>query len=184
MPRLDITSNQIERTTNRITSVDDNFGDISIWTDEKYPTAAALQKVLSNGVDQSGLVQNALTQLIQLKNRLDSFETDIAEVKTDIAEVKNRIENETAKTVTYVVPVANSWDMDYGYYSQTIHVPGILATDNPVADIMPGEDNATNLLYSDAMCKVFRITTEDNSITVWATEAISTEFAIQLKVVR
>ena len=89
-----------------------------------------------------------------------------------------------ATTETYTATVANTWTADGDHFYQDIAVNGIQAEDNPVVDINPGTDNAANKLYSEAICKVFRITTAANSIRVWATESVSTAFPIQLKVVR
>ena len=87
-------------------------------------------------------------------------------------------------TVTYLATVTATWSTSGDYFYQDISVPGILETDNPIVDIVPGEDNAANVVYSENMCKVFRITTFADSIRVWATEAIASAFPIQLKVVR
>ena len=85
---------------------------------------------------------------------------------------------------TYTATVTTGWTSSGGYFYQDIAVSGILAADNPVVDILPGDDNALNIKYSALICKVFRITTSANSIRVWATEAITTAFPIQMKVVR
>lgn len=85
---------------------------------------------------------------------------------------------------TFTATVTNTWTEDGGWFYQDISVPGMLETDDPVVDILPGSDNEANLLYSEAICRVFRIATAANSIRVWATEAISTAFPIRLKVVR
>lgn len=89
-----------------------------------------------------------------------------------------------ATTVTLTATVPTSWTASGSYFYKDVTVNGILATDNPVVDIYPGSDNAANVLYSESICKVFRITTSANSIRLWATEAIGTAFPIQIKVVR
>lgn len=89
-----------------------------------------------------------------------------------------------ATTVTYNATVATSWTESEGCYYQDITVTGILETDNPIVDIMSGNDNSSNKLYNKAIGKVFRIVTYDNKIRVYATEAIDIAFPIQLKVVR
>jgi hypothetical protein len=89
-----------------------------------------------------------------------------------------------ARVVTYNATVTTSWTASGDYYYQDITVSGILATDNPIVDIVSGSDNAANVQYSDAICKVFRITTSANSIRVWATEKPAIAIPIQLKVVR
>ena len=89
-----------------------------------------------------------------------------------------------AATATYTATVTNTWTASGDYFYQDIAVNGILATDNPLADIVLGSDSATNETYLDAFYRVLRITTSANSIRVWATKAIETAFSIQLKVVR
>ena len=90
----------------------------------------------------------------------------------------------TGRHVTFNATVTTNWTQDGDYFYQDIAVSGILETDSPVVDIVTGSDNATNIQYSESICKVFRITTSENSIRVWATEAIAAEFPIQLKAVR
>ena len=89
-----------------------------------------------------------------------------------------------ATTETYTVTVPTAWVQSGNFYYQDIAVEGVLEADNPVVDILPGEDNDANILYSEAMAKVLHITTAENSIRVWAKEAINIAFPIQLKVVR
>lgn len=89
-----------------------------------------------------------------------------------------------ATTDTYYATVTATWTADGDYFYQDIAVAGIFNDDNPIVDIAPGEDNAANVVYGECICKVFRITTFDGSIRVWATEEISTAFPIQLKAVR
>ena len=105
------------------------------------------------------------------------------EAKSDAADARSLAESK-ATTVTVAVTVGTGWTKEGSCYYKDVDAPGIDATDNPIVDINPGSDNAANVLYSEAMCKVFRITTSENSIRVWATEAIATAFPIQLKVVR
>jgi hypothetical protein len=80
--------------------------------------------------------------------------------------------------------VTTAWKASGNYFYQDITISGILATDAPIVDINPGSDNAANALYSESICKVFRITTSANNIRVWATERITSAFPIRLKVVR
>ena len=89
-----------------------------------------------------------------------------------------------ATKIVYTTTISTNWIADGDYFYQDIAVDGIQEDDDPDMDILPSDDNATNILYSEAICKVFRTTTFDNSIRVWATEAISTAFSIRLKVVR
>ena len=88
-------------------------------------------------------------------------------------------------TGTATATVTTNWiNTADGYYYQDIAIDGMFSDDNPIVDVLPGEDNAANVIYSECICKVFRITAYDDMVRVWATEEISTAFPIQLKVVR
>ena len=92
-----------------------------------------------------------------------------------------------ARTETYTVSVPTSWTADStnGGYYQTVYVSGILATDNPIVDVVLGSNIDTNKQAIEAWGQITRITTAANSITLYANEsAPTTEFNIQLKVVR
>ena len=88
----------------------------------------------------------------------------------------------TTTTLTATVPV--SWTASGNYYYQQVSVAGMLATDNPVADILPGSDNAANKLYAEAWAKVQSIDTQDGAVKLWCTAAPTTAFPVQFKVVR
>lgn len=112
-------------------------------------------------------------------------EGSLIRVLIDTVNVRATIINHAAAVTTkYIATVTTSWIADENYFFQDIDVSGILETDDPIVDILCGSDNDANILYSESICKVFRITTDTNNIRVWATEAISTAFPIQLKVVR
>lgn len=88
----------------------------------------------------------------------------------------------TALTLTCTVPV--SWTASGSYYTQTVAVTGMLETDNPVADILPGSDNDANKLYAEAWGKVQSIDTLDGAVKLWCTSKPGTAFPVQFKVVR
>ena len=88
----------------------------------------------------------------------------------------------TTTTLTATIPV--SWTASGGYYYQQVPVPGMLETDNPIADILPGSDNAANKLYAEAWGKVQSIDTLDGAVRLWCTAAPTTAFPVQFKVVR
>ncbi len=87
-----------------------------------------------------------------------------------------------AKTVTYTATVGTAWTAKTGYVQQTITVNGILATDNPIIDLVTS--TADFAAQQEAWGKVFKVTTAANSITLYASEATTTAISIQLKVVR
>lgn len=89
-----------------------------------------------------------------------------------------------AKTVTLTCTMPVSWTASGSYFYQQVSVPGMLAADNPVADILPGTDNDANKLYAEAWGKVQSITTLAGKVTIWCTEAPTVAFPVQFKVVR
>lgn len=92
-----------------------------------------------------------------------------------------------AKTAKFTVSVGTSWteDTTNGGYYQTVAVSGILASDDPIADVVLGTDVDANAAYLEAWGNVTRITTAANSVTLWANDAApATAFTVKLKVVR
>lgn len=87
----------------------------------------------------------------------------------------------------YTVSVPTSWTADStnGGYKNTVTASGILATDNPIYDVVLGTDTAANALYLEAFALVTRLTTANNSITLWANgEAPTNAFTVKLVVMR
>ena len=90
-----------------------------------------------------------------------------------------------AETVTYSATVSESdWTESNGYYYQDITVDGILSTDDPIFGIDPVDDNSMNVTNFGNAGKIFRITTSDGSVRLWAKSEITTALPIRLKVVR
>lgn len=88
-----------------------------------------------------------------------------------------------ATTDTYYAAILDNWIDGEGYFYQTIAISGICEDDNPIVDIC-AVDVEAGILYSKEMCKVFRISTWDGVIHVYATEPTNVAIPIQLKVVR
>ncbi len=94
--------------------------------------------------------------------------------------------DEKASTETYTVEVTTDWLEDgNGGYLQMVELDGILATDNPIPDVVMGDDVAANELYAKAWSCITRIVTDDDMVNLYANkEAPTTAFTMQLKVVR
>ena len=92
--------------------------------------------------------------------------------------------NTKATTVTYTGTVSTTWTGSSAPYTQTITISGILATDNPIIDVVLSSTWATAILQSEEWTKIQRIVTSANTLTVYATEATTTAIPIQVKVVR
>ena len=124
-----------------------------------------------------------------MNTAVDTHNTDTT-AHSDIRQAANAAQaaaNSKASTITYSVSVPLAWaeDSANGGYYQTVSVSGILASDNPIADIVLGTDIAANAEYLSAWALVTRITTAADSITLYANgEAPATAFTMQLKAVR
>lgn len=114
---------------------------------------------------------------------LSAIENSIKTV-SDATKTAQATADSKASTETYTATVKTAWTADGGYYYQDIDIDGVLESDNPVVDILPGTDNEANEIYKNCIGGLLRITTFDNKVRVWATVALDTSFPIQLKVVR
>ena len=87
----------------------------------------------------------------------------------------------------YTVSVPLSWQNhgSNGGYRQTINVGAMRSTDNPIYDVVLGEDVAANAMYINAFNCVTRLTTDNGSITLWANnEKPTSAFTLRLQVMR
>ena len=66
-----------------------------------------------------------------------------------------------------------------------LSVPGILASDNPIIDLVAdGTSLDTAKAQIEDYCKIFKITTKDGGIVVYATGLTSVELPILIRVDR
>ncbi len=89
-----------------------------------------------------------------------------------------------AVTTTLTATIPTGWTASGAYYYKDVSVPGMLATDNPIADILPGSDNAANKLYAEAWSKVQSGEPMNGTVRLWATSAPTTSFPLQFKITR
>ncbi|WP_397357050.1 carbohydrate-binding protein, partial [Oscillibacter sp.] len=90
--------------------------------------------------------------------------------------------NGKANTVTLTATVPVAWTASGNFFYQNVSVPGVLATDNPIADILMGGDPEANKLYAEAWGKVLQAITYDGGVQIWCTEAPTVAFPVQFKV--
>lgn len=130
-----------------------------------------------------------------VSGQINTHNTDAtahSDIRTAVSEAASAaanalsVANSKATTVTYTVSVDTTWtENSAGGYYKTVPVSGMLESDNPIADVILGADVEANALYLEAWGCVTRITTAENSITLYANgDAPSAAFDIQLKVVR
>lgn len=90
---------------------------------------------------------------------------------------------ETFATVkSYTVTVGTSWSGSSAPYKQNITVSGMLATDEPIVDLITSTSGYETEMAEFA--KIFKIVASANKITVYATEKTTNSIQIKLKVVR
>lgn len=89
-----------------------------------------------------------------------------------------------ATTATYSAVVDTTWTASGSIFVKTVSVPGILATDDPIADVLVGDDSAANEAYKTAWALVDRITTSAGSVTLYASAQPQAAFTVRFKVVR
>lgn len=77
-----------------------------------------------------------------------------------------------------------AWQGSEAPYTKTQTVNGLLATDTPIVDVVMSGTFTIDKARQEAWAAVYRITTADNVITLYATEKPAVELPIQLKVVR
>jgi hypothetical protein len=77
-----------------------------------------------------------------------------------------------------------TWQGSEAPYTKTQTVNGLLATDTPIVDVVMSGDYTADEARIEAWASIYRITTADNAITLYATEKPAVSLPIQLKVVR
>ena len=77
-----------------------------------------------------------------------------------------------------------AWQGSEAPYTKTQTVNGLLATDTPIVDVVMSGNFGTDKARIEAWGCVYRITTANNAITLYATEKPTVSLPIQLKVVR
>ena len=108
-------------------------------------------------------------------------------IEPDDQNIVDVIVSESASSaVIYTAELATDWENgESGEYLQTVEIPGILGTDNPVVDVILSDvlDEAKNQI--EACNFISRIKTADGSITVYCFEEKPTSvIEIQLLCVR
>ena len=93
-------------------------------------------------------------------------------------------QNGSISSSDYIASVTTEWQEGDDEYYQDISVPGILETDEPFPDIVPGASRSETKEYRKAFEAVTDIETHADHVRVWAERAIEIPFDIRLKVVR
>ena len=118
-------------------------------------------------------------------NKSDSYS---ASSSTTYASTKALVDGLTTKAEVsnYTATITTTWtEGSSSVYSQTISVQGILSTDTPIIDVVLDSDPTTAQNQMDAWSYISRISTGNNSITVYAVgSAPTTAIPLQILCVR
>lgn len=111
--------------------------------------------------------------------------THEADTTVHITTAERTAWNGKATATTYTATLTTAGWSSSAPYTQTVTVSGLLATDNPIADVVLSDTVATAQAQLDAWSNVGRITTSVNSITAYCYDTKpTTAIPIQLKVVK
>jgi hypothetical protein len=84
----------------------------------------------------------------------------------------------------YTATIGTTWAGDAAPYTQTITMSGIKTGDDPIVDLILSDDYDISQIQLEEWGKIYRITTSDDAITVYAEEPTSVILNIQLLVSR
>ena len=89
-----------------------------------------------------------------------------------------------AVSTTYTATVATGWSGSAAPYTKATTISGLLASDNPIIDLVPSSTYATAEKQIEAWGYVYKAVITANTLTLYATEKPTVSLPIQLKVVR
>lgn len=109
----------------------------------------------------------------------------LVQYKAKISAITRLLETVFAKTQTFQTDVSsNSWNGSSPPYTVDLTLAGIKATDNPIVDLVVSSTLATAQSEVENWSYVYKISTNDGGIKLYATEKPAVNLSLQLKVVR
>ena len=131
--------------------------------------------LVTSGADLSASdIPDISTTYETKSNKSDSYS---ASSSTTYASTKALVDGLTTKAEVsnYTAIITTTWtEGSSSVYSQTISVQGILSTDTPIIDVVLDSDPTTAQNQMDAWSYISRISTSNDSITVYAVGAAPT----------
>lgn len=106
--------------------------------------------------------------------KVDTHADDVATIDA-LGHVKHAVLTTTLNT---------TWSGSSAPFSKVQSVSGILSTDTPIVDVVMSGTFATDEARAEAWGHIYRITTADGSITLYAKEKPTVSLPLQIKVVR
>ena len=158
-------------------------------TDERLDeTVCGLMRDGVTGIDTSMILNQAVAALENVRKDANAILAEInaaynnAISGTLAGELQTAV-NKKAEKFHATAVIGTSWTAGAAY-TQTISVPGILATDTPIIDIVASENAAMAENEIAAWAVIYRIDTENDQIKVYASEATTQAITIQILGVR
>lgn len=146
----------------------------------------------------STLVYNTLDEFREQLKQFAVVDPDTGEVTVSAESVKqdenHRFVTDTqisawdgkAEKVTYTSQIGTAWTGTEAPFTQTVQLAGIKSTDEPTVDVLLSDSISyqTCMDYLEAWGSIYRITTQDDQITVYSSKATTVTVPIKLQVVR
>ncbi len=138
-------------------------------------------------------IRDTLDQEIQdIRDTLDQEVQDVRDIiDNTVQAVDAHVETQAAldelghvNHAVLTTTLNTTWQGSQAPYTKTQTVNGLLATDTPIVDVVMSGDYTVDEARIEAWGYVYRITTADDAITLYATEKPTVSLPIQLKVVR
>ena len=101
-----------------------------------------------------------------------------------VADGNSEVKKASGKGAANIVPVSSNletWIKDNGAYVQTVELEYIKASDYPVIDILLPDDHDEALIKINEYKKIYRVTTFDGYIKIYAKNPINIDLNIILK---
>ena len=175
----------------RVTTNENNISDLESSVDGMNSTISGLSSRLSTAESDISQVESDVggleTSVSNISSRLGTAESDINQLESDMGQAKSDIsslQSSKAITTTYNATIGTNWSNN-GSFVQTVSVPGILSTDNPIVDIVLNSNMETARTELENYAKISEITTTDEAIYIRCfDERPEVAMNIQLKVIR
>lgn len=143
--------------------------------------ASKVEFLDSEGLYEATDAEGALAEVANAVLSHKALDTTNAHQISNIQGLQTALDN---KGRTFTTTLNTTWTGSAAPFTKTQSVSGILATDNPIVDVVMSGTYSTDEARLEAWGNIYRITTANNSITLYAKEKPTVELPIQIKVVR
>lgn len=106
-----------------------------------------------------------------------------------VREIKSEVMNIAASMAkTFEARIGAVWMNDAAPFSQIVNVPGMLASDTPIIDVVPAQGSGDSFTLArkqlDAWCEVYKINSANDALIVYSRSKTTTEIPIKIVCVR